>query len=68
MSLQEWKNAVSQSSHVRQDETVTFNESSDGKLVYANIVLAPWHSIFLGAYSLTDRLPRFKKNHGWYHK
>jgi hypothetical protein len=64
ITLDEWKDSVSKSSHKREHEVVTF--SDDGTLVRASINLSEARSIFLGAYCLKT-IDGFKENTGWYH-
>jgi hypothetical protein len=67
VTIEEWKDMVSKSSHVRTGEMVEFG--GDEYIIRADINLSDHRSIFLGAYCIKNQDPnsRFKVNTGWFH-
>lgn len=60
--IEEWKDEVRGSSHVRKDEAVAFHEDNEGVVS----AFVEGLSVFLGAYSTKGR-EQFKEYHGWFH-
>ena len=66
MTLEEWKEGVSKSSHIRKGEKAIFRELKDGSSHRVSAGIEGHPSIFLGNYFIND-YEKSLVGTGWWH-